>query len=56
MASSERRHKDYARYAAHCLNLMASPDNQDDRELFREMAAEWLRLAADILSQLKSTA
>jgi len=52
--SEKRRHKDYARYAAHCLNLMASPENQDDWDISREMAAEWLKLADAILFQLKS--
>jgi hypothetical protein len=39
------KHKDYVRYAEHCLNLVSSTKGQDDRGINREMAAEWLRLA-----------
>ena len=38
-------YKDYARYAAHCLNMVASTRDQELRCIQREMAAEWLRLA-----------
>jgi hypothetical protein len=37
--------KDYARYAEHCLNMMAGTADQESRSIQREMAAEWLRLA-----------
>jgi hypothetical protein len=37
--------KDYARYAEHCLNMVASTRDQELRCIQREMAAEWLRLA-----------
>ena len=37
--------KDYARYAEHCLNMMAETRDQESRYIQREMAAEWLRLA-----------
>jgi hypothetical protein len=40
--------KDYARYAAHCLNTMASTRDQELRRIQREMAAEWMRLADEI--------
>ena len=38
------KHKDYTRYATHCLDLVTSIKKQDDRGINREMAAEWLRL------------
>ena len=38
-------YKDYARYAAHRLNMVASTRDQELRCAQREMAAEWLRLA-----------
>jgi hypothetical protein len=41
-------YKDYARYAEHCLNLVAVTTDQESRRMRREMAAEWLRLAAAI--------
>jgi hypothetical protein len=40
--------KDYARYAAHCLNMTAATSDQEFRRLQREMAGEWLRLADTI--------
>ena len=39
------RHKDYARYAEHCLNMVTAAKDQESRAIQREMAAEWLRLA-----------
>jgi hypothetical protein len=39
------QHKQYARYAAHCLNLVASTKDQDSRGINREMAVEWMKLA-----------
>jgi len=39
------KYKEYARYAAHCLNIMSSTKDQDARAINREMAAEWLKLA-----------
>ena len=38
-------HKDYARYAEHCLNMVAATTDQESRRIQREMANEWLRLA-----------
>jgi hypothetical protein len=46
------KHKEYARYAAHCLNLVPATKDQETRALNREMAAE-LKLADDILRRLK---
>jgi hypothetical protein len=40
--------KDYARYAAHCLNMVASTSDQELRRVQHEMAAEWMRLADEI--------
>ena len=52
-APKNDKHKDYARYAAHCLDLVSSIKSQDDRAINREMAAEWLRLADAIAHPLK---
>ena len=40
--------KDYARYAGHCLNMVAATRDQESRSIQREMAVEWLRLADTI--------
>ena len=42
------RYKDYAHYAAHCLYLVTAATDPDSRAIQREMAAEWLKLAAEI--------
>jgi hypothetical protein len=42
------KHKEYARYAAHCLGMVPAATEQEARVIQREMAAEWLRLAEDI--------
>jgi len=39
------KYKDYARYAEHCLNMVASTRDKELRRIRREMAVEWLRLA-----------
>jgi hypothetical protein len=39
------KYKEYARYAAHCLNIVSSTKDQEARAINREMAAEWLKLA-----------
>jgi hypothetical protein len=39
------KYKEYARYAAHCLNMVAATKDQESRVTNREMAAEWLKLA-----------
>ena len=44
MAMNEKR-KEYARYAAHCLQMVAAAKEQESRSIQREMAAEWLKLA-----------
>jgi hypothetical protein len=54
MATSKGdKHKEYVRYAAHCLNLVPATKDQEACALNREMAAEWLRLADAVLHPLK---
>ena len=38
-------YKDYARYAEHCLNMIAGRTDKELRRIQREMAAEWRRPA-----------
>jgi hypothetical protein len=45
------KHKEYARYAAHCLDMVTVARDQDSRAIQREMAAEWLTLADAICSR-----
>ena len=47
------QHKQYTRYASHCLDLVTAIKSQDDRAINHEMAAEWLRLADTIAHPLK---
>jgi hypothetical protein len=47
------KHKDYARYAAHCLGFTREITDQDDRAINREMATKWLKLADAIIEQSK---
>jgi len=42
------KHKQYARYAGYCLNLVTAAKDQGSRAIQREMAAEWLKLAEDV--------
>jgi hypothetical protein len=54
MADSKNdKHKDYARFAAHCLNV-APIKEQGDEAINREMALEWLKLADAIAHPMKS--
>ena len=46
-------HKDYVRYAAHCLEMTGATKDQEARSINREMAAEWLKLADAIIQPLK---
>jgi hypothetical protein len=48
--SKNEKHKQYARYAAYCLDMVAGATDPDARAIQREMATEWARLA-DILIQ-----
>ena len=43
------KHKDYVRYAEHCLKMVPQALDQEDRNVQREMAAEWLKLADAVL-------
>ena len=47
------KHKEYARYAEHCLEMVPRAPTQEYRALQREMAAEWIKLADAILQPLK---
>ena len=47
------KHKEYARYAAHCLGVVPALSKQEDRAINREMAVEWLKLADAIIEQSK---
>ena len=39
------KHKEYTRYAAHCLNMLTITKDRESRTIQREMAVEWMRLA-----------
>jgi hypothetical protein len=43
------KHKEYVRYAAHCLEIVPAATDQESHAVQREMAAEWLKLADTIL-------
>jgi hypothetical protein len=47
------QHKEYARYAEHCLKLVPAIPDQEYRSIQREMAAEWLKLADAIIHPQK---
>jgi hypothetical protein len=47
------KHKEYVRYAEHCLMMIGTTQDQESRSINREMAAEWLKLADDDLRQSK---
>jgi hypothetical protein len=44
-ARKNEKHKEYANFAAHCLDMVVATSDQAARALNREMAAEWLKLA-----------
>ena len=48
------KHKDYVRYAEHCLKMVPQALDQEDRNVQREMAAEWLQLADAVRRPSKS--
>jgi hypothetical protein len=48
------KHKEYTRFAAHCLEMVTLARDQGSRSIQREMAAEWLKLADAILRPSKS--
>jgi hypothetical protein len=47
------KHKEYSRFAAHCLEMVASTQDQEVRRVQREMAAEWMTLANAALCSSK---
>jgi hypothetical protein len=47
------KHKEYSRYATHCLDMVTVAKDQEMRAVQREMAAEWLKLADAVLHPLK---
>ena len=49
------KHKEYARFAGHCLSMVTVAKDQASRAIQREMAAEWLKLADAVLHPLKRT-
>jgi hypothetical protein len=51
--SKNDKHKKYAHYAAHCLEMVPAAPDQDFCAIQREMAAEWLKLADAALHPLK---
>jgi hypothetical protein len=53
-APKNDKFKDYARYAEHCLNMVAATTGQESRCIQREMAAERRRLADVVRRPRKS--
>jgi hypothetical protein len=49
------KHKEYVRFAVHCLEIVPAIPDQEYRTTQREMAAEWLKLADGVLHPLKRT-
>jgi hypothetical protein len=49
------KHKEYARYAVHCLQMVPKIPDQEYQAIQREMAAEWVKLADAVLHPLKRT-
>ncbi len=47
--NDKQQHREYARYAEHCLKMVPVAPDQEYRTLQREMAAEWLKLAEAII-------
>jgi hypothetical protein len=53
--SKKSKHKEYVRYAAHCLEIVPAVKDQKYRSIQREMAAEWLKLADALIHPLGLT-
>jgi hypothetical protein len=49
------KHKEYAGYAEHCLQIVPKVPDQEYQAIQREMAAEWIRLAETVLRPLDPT-
>jgi hypothetical protein len=47
--SNSEKHKQYARYAVYCLDMMSTAGDPDASAIQREMATEWLRLADTLI-------
>jgi len=47
------KHKEYARFAAHCLDMAIVVRDQKTCSVQREMAIEWMRLADARLPRAK---
>jgi hypothetical protein len=47
------KHRQYSRYAAHCLQMASAAKDQEICTIQREMTAEWLNLAELALHPLK---
>jgi hypothetical protein len=45
---NDDKHKEYDRYAVYCLLMVAAVPDQESRNIQREMAAEWLKLAGRV--------
>jgi hypothetical protein len=50
--SKNGKHKEYTRYAAHCLEMVPVVPDKEYCTIQREMAVEWLKLADGILHPL----
>jgi hypothetical protein len=48
------KHKEYTRFAAHCLKMVTIARDQESRSIQREMAGEWLQLADAVRRPSKS--
>jgi hypothetical protein len=46
---SNDKHKEYARYASHCLELVPTTKDPGARSIQLDMAVEWMRLADEFL-------
>lgn len=51
--STNDKHKEYVRYADHCLSMIGTKQDQESHYINREMATEWLKLADAVLHPLK---
>jgi hypothetical protein len=50
------KHKEYVRYAAHCLEMVPTTPDQEFSAIQRKMATEWLRLADAVRHPSKTPA
>lgn len=52
MADLEDKKHEYGEYAEHCLHTVRMMPDRQSRTVQREMAAEWLRLAESLRSEI----